>query len=258
MKAVILAGGYGTRISEETHLKPKPMVEIGGKPILWHIMKLYSYYNVNEFVICCGYKGYIIKEYFANYFLHMSDVTFDMSNNQMTVHQHKAEPWKVTLVDTGETTLTGGRLKRVYEYIREEPFFCFTYGDGLANVNIQEQLVFHQNHGKKATVTAVKPPGRYGALETDEKSVVTGFREKPKGDGAMINGGFFILSPSCIDYIDGDHTSWEGDPMNQLAADGELVAYGHDDFWQPMDTLREKNLLERLWETGEAPWKIWK
>ncbi len=257
MKAVILAGGYGTRISEETHLKPKPLVEIGGKPILWHIMKLYSSYDVNEFIICCGYKGYLIKEYFANYFLHMSDVTFDMSNNTMCVHQHKAEPWKVTLVDTGEATMTGGRLKRVEEYVKDEQYFFFTYGDGLSNVNIEQQLSFHKKHGKKATVTAVQPPGRYGALETNSDFFVTGFREKPRGDGALINGGFFILSPTCLDYIDGDSISWEGLPMSRLSTDKELVAYEHDGFWQPMDTLREKNMLERLWVSGEAPWKIW-
>lgn len=256
MKAVILAGGLGTRISEETHLKPKPMIEIGGKPILWHIMKLYSAHGINEFVICCGYKGYVIKEYFANYFLHMSDVTFDMSNNSMQVHQRNAEPWKVTLVDTGEQTLTGGRLKRVAEYIKNEDAFCFTYGDGLSNVNITELVKFHKQHGKLATVTGVQPPGRYGALELKENQV-TGFAEKPKGDGGWINGGFFVLSPQCIDYIDNDQSSWEGAPLMHLAQTGQLMAYEHEGFWQPMDTLREKTLLESLWESGEAPWKVW-
>lgn len=256
MKAVILAGGLGTRISEETHLKPKPMIEIGGKPILWHIMKLYSAHGINEFVICCGYKGYVIKEYFANYFLHMSDVTFDMSNNSMQVHQRNAEPWKVTLVDTGEQTLTGGRLKRVAEYIKNEDAFCFTYGDGLSNVNITELVKFHKKHGKLATVTGVQPPGRYGALELKENQV-TGFAEKPKGDGGWINGGFFVLSPKCIPLIQSDQTPWEGEPLTQLAQSGELMAYEHHGFWQPMDTLREKTLLESLWASGEAPWKVW-
>ncbi|WP_018985069.1 glucose-1-phosphate cytidylyltransferase [Methylophilus methylotrophus] len=256
MKAVILAGGLGTRISEETHLKPKPMIEIGGKPILWHIMKLYSAYGINDFIICCGYKGYVIKEYFANYFLHMSDVTFDMSNNSMQVHQRNAEPWKVTLVDTGEQTLTGGRLKRVAEYIKNEEAFCFTYGDGLSNVNITELVKFHKQHGKLATVTGVQPPGRYGALELNENQV-TGFAEKPKGDGGWINGGFFVLSPQCIDYIENDQSSWEGSPLMHLAQTGQLMAYEHEGFWQPMDTLREKTLLESLWASGEAPWKVW-
>lgn len=256
MKAVILAGGLGTRISEETHLKPKPMIEIGGKPILWHIMKLYSSHGINDFIICCGYKGYLIKEYFANYFLHMSDVTFDMSNNSMQVHQRNAEPWKVTLVDTGEQTLTGGRLKRVAEYLKDEEAFCFTYGDGLANVNISELIRFHKSHGKIATVTGVQPPGRYGALELAGREV-TGFTEKPRGDGGWINGGFFVLSPKCIHFISGDQTSWEGEPMLCLAKNGELVAYYHDGFWQPMDTLREKNHLEELWNSDKAPWKIW-
>lgn len=256
MKAVILAGGLGTRISEETHLKPKPMVEIGGRPILWHIMKMYSAHGVNEFVICCGYKGYVIKEYFANYFLHMSDVTFDMSSNQMEVHQRKAEPWRVTLVDTGDDTLTGGRLKRVYEYIEHEESFCFTYGDGVSNVNIAATIAFHRKHGKMATVTAVQPPGRYGALER-VGSAVTGFTEKPRGDGALINGGFFVLSPKVIKLIDGDQTSWEGVPLSELAKMGEMMAYEHSGFWQPMDTLREKNMLEDLWVSGNAPWKVW-
>ncbi|WP_287601789.1 glucose-1-phosphate cytidylyltransferase [Thiothrix sp.] len=256
MKAVILAGGLGTRISEETHLKPKPMIEIGGKPILWHIMKLYSAHGVNDFVICCGYKGYIIKEYFANYFLHMSDVTFDMANNKMEVHHQKAEPWKVTLVDTGEDTLTGGRLKRVANYVKDQEAFCFTYGDGVADINITAEITFHKQHGKWATVAAVQPPGRYGALQIDGQQVA-GFTEKPRGDGGLINGGFFILSPKCLDLIEDDRSSWEGEPLVQLAAMGQLMAFEHNGFWQPMDTLREKNLLEELWETGKAPWKAW-
>jgi glucose-1-phosphate cytidylyltransferase len=257
MKAVILAGGLGTRISEETHLKPKPMIEIGGKPILWHIMKLYSAHGINDFVICCGYKGYVIKEYFANYFLHMSDVTFDMSNNSMQVHQRNAEPWKVTLVDTGEQTLTGGRLKRVAEYVNDEKAFCFTYGDGLSDVNIAELVKFHLQHGKLATVTGVQPPGRYGALQLSGHQV-TGFSEKPKGDGGWINGGFFVLSPKCIDFIENDQSSWESDPLIRLAKIDELIAYEHNGFWQPMDTLREKTMLEDLWQSDKAPWKIWK
>lgn len=256
MKAVILAGGLGTRISEETHLKPKPMIEVGGRPILWHIMKLYSAHGINEFVICCGYKGYVIKEYFANYFLHMSDVTFDMANNQMQVHQQNAEPWKVTLVDTGDDTLTAGRLKRVASYIQEEEAFCFTYGDGVSDVNITALINFHFQHGKLATVTAVQPPGRYGALQL-EQSRVSGFIEKPRGDGGLINGGFFVLSPKCIDLIDGDLSSWEGAPLTQLAEKSELMAFEHQGFWQPMDTLRDKNHLEELWQTGNAPWKLW-
>jgi glucose-1-phosphate cytidylyltransferase len=254
--AVILAGGLGTRISEETHLKPKPMIEIGGKPILWHIMKIYSSHGVNEFIICCGYKGYVIKEYFANYFLHMSDVTFDMSINQMEVHHKKAEPWRVTLVDTGDGTMTGGRLKRVAEYLRNEESFCFTYGDGLSDLDISREIAFHKQHGKLATVTAVQPPGRYGALGMQGNSV-TGFTEKPRGDGARINGGFFILSPRCIDLIADHNTSWEGEPLSELALRGELMAFQHDGFWQPMDTLREKNMLEELWGSGKAPWKVW-
>jgi glucose-1-phosphate cytidylyltransferase len=256
MKAVILAGGLGTRISEETHLKPKPLIEIGGRPILWHIMKNYSAHGVNDFVICCGYKGYLIKEYFANYFLHMSDVTFDMATNQMEVHQHKAEPWKVTLIDTGEDTLTGGRLKRVADYIKNQVSFCFTYGDGVSDVDIRESIKFHQSHGKLATVTAVLPPGRYGALERLGDKV-TGFVEKPRGDGGVINGGFFVLSPKVLDYIDGDQSSWEGTPLTKLAQLGEMMAFEHQGFWQPMDTLREKNLLEDLWASGRAPWKNW-
>jgi glucose-1-phosphate cytidylyltransferase len=258
MKAVILAGGLGTRISEETQNRPKPMVQIGGKPILWHILKLYSAHGVNEFVICCGYMGYLIKEYFANYFLHTSDVTFDMSNNSMDVHHKNAEPWKVTLVDTGEKTLTGGRLKRVKEYVENEEAFCFTYGDGLSDVDIKESIHFHKTHGRMATVTAVRPPGRYGAIDCDEKNLVTAFTEKPPGDGGMINGGYFVLSPKCLDFIEGDETSWEGKPLADLAARGEIMAFEHQGFWQPMDTLREKLHLEQLWESGQAPWKIWK
>ena len=257
MKAVILAGGLGTRISEETHLRPKPMIEIGGKPLLWHIMKMYSAYGVNDFVICCGYKGYLIKEYFANYFLHMSDVTFDMQNNKMEVHQRNAEPWRVTLVDTGENTLTGGRLKRVADYVKDEDAFCFTYGDGVANVDIGALVNFHRQHGKRATVTAVQPPGRYGALSMDGNRV-RGFVEKPQGDGGWINGGFFVLSPDCIELVENDASSWEGEPLSQLAAQGELMAFWHNDFWQPMDTLRDKNQLEELWQSGNAPWKMWK
>lgn len=256
MKAVILAGGLGTRISEETHLKPKPMIEIGGKPILWHILKMYSAHGVNEFVICCGYKGYLIKEYFANYFLHMSDVTFDMANNHMEVHHKHAEPWRVTLVDTGEDTLTGGRLKRVTDYVKSDDAFCFTYGDGVSDVDISRCIDFHKHHGKLATVTAVQPPGRYGALQMTGASV-NGFTEKPRGDGGLINGGFFVLSPRCLDRISDDSTSWEGAPLSGLAADGQLMAFEHHGFWQPMDTLREKNMLEALWHAGTAPWKVW-
>jgi len=256
MKAIILAGGFGTRISEETHLKPKPLIEIGGKPILWHIMKLYSFHGVNDFVICCGYKGYLIKEYFANYFLHMSDVTFDMADNSMEVHQRYAEPWRVTLVDTGENTLTGGRLKRVADYIKDEELFCFTYGDGISNVDIKASIEFHRQHGKLATITAVQPPGRYGALERSG-NMVTGFTEKPRGDGGLINGGFFVLSPKVLDLIEGDNSIWEGFPMTRLAATGELMAFAHFGFWQPMDTLRDKRLLEEFWMSGKAPWKVW-
>ena len=256
MKAVILAGGLGTRISEETHLKPKPMIEIGSKPILWHIMKLYSAHGVNNFVICCGYRGYLIKEYFANYFLHMSDVTFDMTNNRMEVHHQSAEPWTVTLVDTGENTLTGGRLKRVAGYLKDEDAFCFTYGDGIADIDISAEIAFHQQHAKWATVTAVQPPGRYGALQLHGRHVA-GFAEKPRGDGALVNGGFFILSPKCLDYIGGDESSWEGAPLSRLAAEGQLMAFEHNGFWQPMDTLRDKNYLDNLWQSGNAPWKVW-
>ena len=256
MKAVILAGGFGTRISEETHLKPKPMIEIGGRPMLWHIMKLYSAHGVNDFVICCGYKGYVIKEYFANYFLHMSDVTFDMTSNNMQVHQQNAEPWKVTLVDTGDNSMTGGRLKRVAEYVQDEEAFCFTYGDGVADIDIGASIRFHQEHCKWATVTAVQPPGRYGAIKRDGDAVV-GFIEKPRGDGGLINGGFFVLSPKVLDLIEGDVTSWEGQPLTRLAEMGQMMAYQHQGFWQPMDTLRDKTHLEELWETGKAPWKLW-
>jgi glucose-1-phosphate cytidylyltransferase len=256
VKVVILAGGLGTRISEETHLKPKPMVEIGGRPILWHLMKIYSAYGIHEFVICCGYKGYVIKEYFANYFLHMSDVTFDMEKNQMHVLQRKAEPWKVTLVDTGDSTMTGGRLKRVADYVKDEESFCFTYGDGVADIDIAQLVRFHRAHGKLATVTAVQPPGRYGAL-SKEGALVRGFIEKPLGDGAWINGGFFVLHPDCLKLIHGDESTWESEPLARLAAQGQLQAYEHKGFWQPMDTLREKNQLEHLWESGSAPWKVW-
>jgi len=255
MKAVILAGGLGTRISEETHLKPKPMIEIGGRPILWHIMKIYAAHGINDFIICCGYKGYVIKEYFANYFLHMSDITLDMRTNEMDVHQRKAEPWKVTLVDTGEQTLTGGRLKRVEKYLDDNPF-CFTYGDGVADVDITALLSFHRRHGKLATLTAVTPPGRYGALSINGVSV-TKFLEKPPGDGGLINGGFFVLSPTCLELIEGNQTSWEGRPLAHLAKINELMAFKHSGFWQPMDTLRDKNQLEYLWSTGQAPWKCW-
>ena len=257
MKAIILAGGLGTRISEETQLKPKPMIEIGGKPILWHIMKIYSSHGIQDFIVCCGYKGYIIKEYFANYFLHMSDVTFDMVNNSMKVHQKYAEPWRVTLVDTGDETLTGGRLKRVAEYVKDEAEFCFTYGDGVANVDISALIDFHRQHTKLATVTAVQPPGRYGALNMEGLTTVKGFIEKPKGDGGWINGGFFVLSPKCLEYIFGDTSSWEDEPLARLATEGDLMAYKHKGFWQPMDTLRDKNLLEELWLSGKAPWKTW-
>lgn len=256
MKAVLLAGGLGTRISEETHLRPKPMIEVGGKPILWHIMKLYSAHGVNDFVICCGYKGYMVKEYFANYFLHMSDVTFDIAYNSMTVHERKAEPWKVTLVDTGDVTLTGGRLKRVADHVRNEESFCFTYGDGLSDVDIRRLIDFHRSHGRLATVTAVSPPGRYGVLER-EGDLVTGFSEKPQDDRRLINGGFFVLSPKVIDFIAGDNTPWEGEPLVRLAAERQLMSYSHVGFWQPMDTLRDKNSLEAMWAEGRAPWKVW-
>lgn len=256
MKAVILAGGLGTRITEETSSRPKPMVEIGGKPILWHIMKMYSAHGIHDFVICCGYKGYVIKEYFANYFLHMSDVTFDMANNAMLVHERYAEPWRVTLVDTGDETKTGGRLKRVASYLKGDEAFCFTYGDGVADVDITAQIAFHGSHGKLATVTAVQPPGRYGALQL-EGQAVRRFWEKPRGDGGLINGGYFVLSPQCLTLIEGDASSWEEAPLSKLAGDAQLMAYEHSGFWQPMDTLRDKNMLEELWASGRAPWKIW-
>ncbi len=256
MKAVILAGGLGTRISEETDLKPKPMVEIGGKPILWHIMKIYSTHGVNEFIICCGYKGYVIKEYFANYFLHQSDVTFDMSSNSMEVHYKRAEPWKVTLIDTGEESMTGGRLKRVAKHIENEKEFFFTYGDGVSDVDVTKTLKFHRSHKKLATLTATYLPGRFGALDIVGGQIKK-FQEKPKGDGALINGGFFVLSPKVLNYIKDDTTIWEQYPLNQLAADGELMAYQYEGFWQPMDTLRDRNHLEELWDSSKAPWKIW-
>ncbi|MDF1535697.1 MAG: glucose-1-phosphate cytidylyltransferase [bacterium] len=255
MIAVILAGGFGTRLSEETQLKPKPMVEIGQKPILWHIMKVYSTHGINEFVICLGYKGYMIKEYFSNYFLHVSDVTIDIENNEMEIHKGNVEPWKVTLVDTGEHTQTGGRLKRVASYLGDEPF-CFTYGDGVADVDIGELVRFHNDHGKLATVTAVQPPGRFGAMVLEGETVKR-FMEKPRGDGAWINGGFFVLSPGVIDYIEGDMTTWEKEPMEKLAVDGQMEAFLHGGFWQPMDTLRDRRKLEDLWASGEAPWQVW-
>ena len=254
MKAIILAGGRGSRILEESHLKPKPMIEIGGQPILWHIMKIYSHYGINEFVVCQGYKGYVIKEYFANYFMHTSDVTFDMADNRMEIHQHKAEPWRVTLIDTGQDTLTGGRLKRVRDHVRDESF-CFTYGDGIADIDIGALIEFHRTHGKQATVTAIQPPGRYGALKM-QGDCVRSFQEKPAGDGAWINGGFFVLEPQVFDLIEGDQTSWEGSPLTQLAEKGELMAYRHAGFWQAMDTLRDKNHLEELW-SATPPWKVW-
>ncbi|MFI3221531.1 MAG: glucose-1-phosphate cytidylyltransferase [Methylococcaceae bacterium] len=256
MKVIILAGGLGTRISEESSLRPKPMIEVGGKPILWHIMKIYSSYGINEFIICCGYKGYVIKEYFANYFLHMSDVTFDMENNQMEVHQRNAEPWKVTLVDTGEETMTGGRIKRVADYIKDDELFCLTYGDGVSDVNITELIAFHKAQNIKATLTATLPPGRFGALDLAGNKV-NSFVEKPRGDGAMINGGFFVLSPKVFDYIKDDKTIWEREPLERLAQEGELAAFRHNGFWQPMDTLRDKVHLEELWQSGKAPWKVW-
>jgi glucose-1-phosphate cytidylyltransferase len=255
MKAVILAGGLGTRISEESHLKPKPMIEIGGRPILWHIMKIYSHYQVNDFVICLGYRGYVIKEYFANYFLHMSDVTFDVSQNRMEVHQRYAEPWRVTLVDTGQETLTGGRLKRVRDYVGDDTF-CFTYGDGVADLDVGNLIRHHKSQARLATLTAIQPLGRYGAVTVDEGKV-TRFAEKPARDGGWINGGFFVLNPGALDYIEGDHTSWESDALVRLAGDQELNAYQHVGFWQAMDTLRDKNQLEDLWQSGQAPWKVW-
>tara|TARA_R110002096_G_scaffold436018_1_gene665134 strand:- start:14482 stop:15258 length:777 start_codon:yes stop_codon:yes gene_type:complete len=257
MKAVILAGGLGTRLSEETVSKPKPMVEIGGKPILWHIMKTYSHYGINDFIICCGYKGYVIKEYFANYFKHQSDITFNMKENKMIVHEKRAEPWTVTLVDTGDSSMTGGRLKRVLPYIKNEESFCFTYGDGVADINIEDLLNFHRAHGKEATLTATYPPGRFGALNIVDDAVIK-FEEKPKGDGALINGGYFVLSPKVIDRIEGDLTIWEQEPLKGLAGDNQLMAFKHTGFWQPMDTLRDKMYLEKLWSSKNAPWKLWK
>lgn len=256
MKAVILAGGLGTRLSEETSVRPKPMVEIGGKPILWHIMKMYSSHGINDFVICCGYKGYLIKEYFANYFLHMSDITFNMRDNTMEVHDKRAEAWNVTLVDTGESSMTGGRLRRVAEYVKGEEAFCFTYGDGVSDLDIGATVAFHKNHGKAATLTATFPPGRFGALDIKQGQVMN-FKEKPKGDGAMINGGFFVLKPEVLGYLKDDNTIWEQEPLMRLATEGQLMAYEHAGFWQPMDTLRDKHLLEELWSTGNAPWKSW-
>jgi len=256
MKCVLLAGGLGTRISEESASRPKPMIEIGGKPILWHIMKIYSQYGINDFIVCCGYKGYVIKEYFANYFLHTSDVTFDMKNNSMEVHERYSEPWKVTLVDTGEDTMTGGRLKRVSQYIKDEELFCFTYGDGVSDINIEALINFHKEHAVKATLTAVYPPGRFGALDISNHKVTT-FKEKPKGDGGMINGGFFVLSPEVLSLIKDDTTVWEQGPLEALAAENQIAAYEHAGFWQPMDTLRDKNYLEELWASNKAPWKSW-
>jgi glucose-1-phosphate cytidylyltransferase len=256
MKAVILAGGLGTRLSEETATRPKPMVEIGGKPILWHIMKMYSFYGINEFVICCGYKGYVIKEYFANYFLHMSDVTFDMEHNRMEVHSKRAEPWTVSLVDTGDESMTGGRLLRVAKYVKAEEAFCFTYGDGVGDIDIAASIAFHRQHGKAATLTATYPPGRFGALDIRHGQVLN-FKEKPKGDGAMINGGFFVLKPEVLNYVRDDSSIWEQEPLMKLADEGQLMAFEHEGFWQPMDTLRDKHLLEDLWESGTAPWKKW-
>jgi glucose-1-phosphate cytidylyltransferase len=256
MKAVILAGGLGTRLSEETATRPKPMVEIGGKPILWHILKMYSHHGINEFVICCGYKGYIIKEYFANYFLHTSDVTFDMAHNKMEVHHKRAEPWKVTLVDTGDESMTGGRLRRVAKYVENEEAFCFTYGDGVGDIDITKSIEFHRSHGKAATLTAVLPPGRFGALDIHEHQVRS-FKEKPKGDGAVINGGFFVLSPKVLAEVQDDSSVWEQEPLMNLAEKGELMAFQHPGFWQPMDTLRDKHHLEELWQSGRAPWKKW-
>jgi glucose-1-phosphate cytidylyltransferase len=256
VKAVILAGGLGTRLSEETSTRPKPMVEIGGRPILWHIMKSYSHHGVHDFIICCGYKGYVIKEYFANYFLHMSDVTFDMRHNRMEVHHKRAEPWNVTLVDTGDDSMTGGRLLRVARFVEGDDAFCFTYGDGVSNVDISATIAFHRQHGKAATLTATLPPGRFGALDIHDRRV-THFKEKPKGDGGLINGGYFVLSPRVLQHLRDDATVWEQEPLAHLAAEDELMAWEHTGFWQPMDTLRDKTLLEELWASGSAPWKVW-
>ena len=257
MKAVILAGGMGTRIAEESHLRPKPMIEIGGRPILWHIMKIYAAHGVRDFVICCGYRGHMIKEYFADYFLHSSDVTFDLEHNRMEVHQRFAEPWRVTLVDTGEHTMTGGRLRRVAPYVEREEAFCFTYGDGVADVDVGKLVAFHRAHGRHATLTATRPPARFGAIDVDASSAVTAFREKPVGEGSLVNGGFFVLSPKVLALLSGDETIWEREPLERLAADDQLRAYRHDGFWQPMDTLRDRQLLEELWQSGKAPWKAW-
>ncbi len=257
MKLIILAGGLGTRISEESHLRPKPMIEIGGKPILWHIMKIYSSYGVNDFIICCGYKGYLIKEYFSNYSLHMSDVTFDMSNNKVHVHNSNVEPWNITLVDTGEATMTGGRLLRAAPYLGDDKTFCMTYGDGVADVDISQLIDFHHTHGKLATLTAVHPPARFGALDIQSNDEITNFREKPEGEGELISGGFFVLSREVINYLSGDHMTWENEPLERLANERQLKAFRHNGFWQPMDTLRDKNHLENLWIDGNAPWKSW-
>ncbi|MBC7916899.1 MAG: glucose-1-phosphate cytidylyltransferase [Rhodoferax sp.] len=256
MKAVILAGGLGTRISEETHLRPKPMIEIGGMPVLWHIMKIYSHYGINDFIVCCGYKGYMIKEYFANYFLHMSDITFDLANNSMQVHQRKSEPWKVTLVDTGADTMTGGRIKRIGSYLNANEPFCLTYGDGVSDVDVGALIAFHKAHGLRATLTATYPPGRFGALDIQNQRVGS-FREKPKGDGAMVNGGFFVLSPEVLGLVQDDQSVWEREPLETLAQSGQLAAFEHPGFWQPMDTLRDKTYLDELWASGQAPWKVW-
>jgi glucose-1-phosphate cytidylyltransferase len=256
MKAVILAGGLGTRISEETSIKPKPMIEIGGKPILWHIMKMYSSHGINDFVVCCGYKGYMIKEYFANYFLHQSDVTFDMKKNSMEVHEKRVEPWTITLVDTGDDVMTGGRIEKIAKYVENEKAFCLTYGDGVSDVNITDLIAFHNKHGKDATLTATYPPGRFGALEI-QNDQITKFNEKPKGDGAFINGGFFVLSPKVLNLIDGENCIWEQEPLNNLANNNNLMAFSHEGFWHPMDTLRDMNYLQELWDKGIAPWKIW-
>ena len=256
IKVVILAGGLGSRLAEETHLKPKPMIEIGSRPILWHIMKHYSTHGLREFIICCGYKGYMIKEYFSNYFLHMSDVTFDIAENSIEIHQRHAEPWKVTVVDTGSHTLTGGRLRRIKDYLKNEEMFCMTYGDGVSDVNITSLLQFHKNHGKDATVTAVKPPGRYGALEVVNNGV-TSFAEKPPGDGGLINGGFFVLSPRCIDLVSGDDVSWEGTPCLSLSSSGQLMAFEHHGFWHAMDTMRDVHRLRELWASDHPPWRVW-
>jgi glucose-1-phosphate cytidylyltransferase len=257
MKAVILAGGMGTRIAEESHLRPKPMIEIGGRPILWHIMKIYAAHGIRDFVICCGYRGYMIKEYFANYFLHSSDVTFDLEHNRMEVHQRFAEPWRVTLVDTGEHTMTGGRLRRVAPYVEREEAFCFTYGDGVADIDVGKLVEFHRSHGRHATLTATRAPARFGAIEVNASAAVTAFREKPVGEGSLVNGGFFVLSPRVLALLPGDETIWEREPLERLASDDQLRAYRHEGFWQPMDTLRDRQMLEELWQSGKAPWKAW-